>query len=154
MSVLFVVPDLGISLRATMLKMMMMVIMVVVVAVAFHVKDDDDDGSWSGGGSGAVEVDDGGSKYRLNRVDDSVTKKLRLSWWSWYAHKFGDSHVDIYGNLLTEIHSGEEKEEKKLPEKPSHHISTLLLWNMNQIVLTTLQILFVLHLPCGWHSPL
>ena len=45
MSVLFVVPDLGISLRAIMLKMMIMVIMVVVVVVVFHVKDDDDEGS-------------------------------------------------------------------------------------------------------------
>ena len=62
-----------------MLKMMMMmvimVIMAVVVVVVFHVKDDDDDGSCSGDSSRPVEVDDGGSKYRLNGVDDSDGKE-------------------------------------------------------------------------------
>ena len=57
-----------------MFKMAMMVIMVIVVVVVFHVKDDDDDGSFSGGSSRTVEVD-GGSKYRLNGVDDSDGKE-------------------------------------------------------------------------------
>ena len=72
-----------------------------------------------------MEVDDGGSKYRLNGVDDSDYKEIAtLMMKLIYIHKIGDSHVDIYGNLLTEIHSREEEKEKELPEKPSHHIST------------------------------
>ena len=55
--------------------MMMMVIMVVVVVVVFHVRDGDDDGSCSDDSSRPVEVDDGGSEYRLNGVDDSDGKE-------------------------------------------------------------------------------
>ena len=58
-----------------MLKMMIMVIMVVVVVVVFHVKNDDD-GSCSDDSSRPVTVDDGGSKYRLNRVDDIDDKEI------------------------------------------------------------------------------